>query len=266
MFNAVTTATIAFLNASFIGNNPLHMSSFCASSWLFNILACDSVVQNLFAASSSKAFTFDISSAATLNVSDKRSQAFANDRNAFLVLTLLQSNSSIVHTATSHCSHSQFTKDSKAAQASCSRNVLNSSTDNQAVSANQLKAVPQDTTASFMSNNALLTAVPHASAFIPTELNAVDIAAMSSGVTHATFPADANLFVNSTIWLSVVANPFPSSTTTLARSHTFSIGICSMFAILAKDVAAASSVKSVVTAIFAMVSVKSKMSHLATPN
>ena len=121
-------------------------------------------------------------------------------------------------------------------------------------------------TADSMAVKVCVIAVPPASASIPTELMAVERAKISVDVIPASVPADASLVDIATMEASSVAKLLPRSTIAAPSLSTFPVDSPVIFKNLARDVAASSAERFVVSPSSTMTFVNSNRFSFAIPN
>ena len=150
--------------------------------------------------------------------------------------------------------------------ASCPKAVLNSLALMPATLAKAFRSSFPVSAATFMAISALEKAVPPACASRPSEASPPEMPKICWSVMPAWLPAAPMACAKATIFDSVVARLFPSSTVTDPSRAMLSCGMPVMFAYCANDEAAASAVRSVVSARSAIVRVKPTTFSVAMPS
>ena len=154
---------------------------------------------------------------------------------------------------------SPSTKRVNASAASWRHNVAKSSTAMPATAENTRKFWFPVATASVIDCSTLPTAVPPASASMPTEANAPAMASTCASARPAILPWPAILCAKCTILLSVVARLLPRWTTVAPSRSKFLWPLCITLAICARAMAASSLAILVAVPSMAMTSVNSAM-------
>ena len=262
----LATNSIPSLNT---GNNALPLSIASTLIWFFIIANCDAVVPYLCEASLVKAlFSFHAllpMSKALLNTSLALLALF---RASVSLISLIPISDSIavVDFPSLSVSPNPSINAIIAPVASASNAFLNSLVDIPATFAKSFKESLLVSTANCILDITLENADPPASASIPTELKAPAKDNICASLNPIWAPAPANLIAIAVISLSVVAKLLPSATTVLPNlSKSFWL-IPTIFANLAKDVAASSLAKLVASPSIAIVSVNLSILSVSMPN